>query len=128
MAALNASLGQQLGNPAAAAVVLFVVALACSSIVMLNSNIPAPSQFLSVPPYLLLGGAIVAFYVLGVTWGVPHVGVANAIVFVLLGQMFSAAVIDHFGLLGSVGEPISLKRAMGLSLILVGVLLAKKGM
>jgi transporter family-2 protein len=49
----------------------------------------------------------VAFYVLTITWIAPTFGIGNAVFFVLLGQLVSAALIDHFGLFGAQVTPVS---------------------
>jgi transporter family-2 protein len=48
----------------------------------------------------------VAFYVLSITYIAPTFGVGNAVFFVLLGQLVSAAIIDHFGLFGAQVKPL----------------------
>lgn len=127
MAALNATLGAALNSPNAAAVILFLVALMCSVVALTFGGVPAPSRLGSVPPHLFVGGALVAFYVLSITRIAPAFGVANAVLFVLLGQLVSAAVIDHFGLFGALKDPLSVRRLLGLCLILIGVFLANRG-
>ncbi len=69
---------------------------------------------------------MIAFYVLSVTWIAPIIGLGNAIFLVLLGQLCAAATIDHFGLFNAIATPISLTRAGGLALMVVGVFLAQK--
>ena len=128
MAALNASLGAALNSPSAAAVILFLVALLCSGFALTVAGAPPTSCIASIPPYLFAGGALVAFYVLSVTRIAPELGVANVVLFVLLGQLLSAAMIDHFGLFGAVRNPLSVQRLLGLSLIPIGVFLANRGM
>ena len=66
-----------------------------------------------------------AFYVLTVTYIAPHFGVGNAVFFVLLGQLISAAAIDHFGLFGAQISPLGLTRAAGISMMVVGVWLTQ---
>jgi transporter family-2 protein len=127
LAALNAQLGQRIGAPAAAATILFAVAFAGAVLVMLATSstgalAAAPAQ----PKYLFLGGLFVAFYVLSITWVAPHFGLGNAILCVLLGQMLSAAVIDHFGLMGAIVRHLTLQRAAGLALMAAGIVLAQK--
>ena len=121
LAALNAALGQHLGSPASAAMSLFVVALISATAVALATGLGPVLLVASAPRHLLLGGVLVAFYVLSITYIAPHFGIGNAIFFVLIGQLISAAVIDHFGLFGAQVSPISLTRAAGLSLMAVGV-------
>ena len=64
---------------------------------------------------------MIAFYVLSITFIAPKFGVGNAVFFVLLGQLISAALIDHFGLFGAQINPLSMTRAGGIFLMAVGV-------
>jgi len=127
LAALNGGLGTRLGSPMAASVILFglalLIALAGAAVtgslgaVRLTSDIPAPFYF---------GGTFVAFYVIAVTFIAPRFGVGNAIFFVLVGQIASAAVIDHFALFGAARFPIDAKRLAGIALMVAGVWLARR--
>lgn len=121
LAALNAALGQHIGSPAAAATVLFCVALSCCIVATMITGFGPLSKVATAPKHLLLGGALIAFYVLAVTYIAPQFGVGNAVFFVLLGQLISAALIDHFGLFGAQVSPISLTRAAGISVMALGV-------
>ena len=127
LAALNAQLGNRIGSPAAAATVLFIVALCVATLAMLvTSGAASLAQVPAQPKHLLLGGFFVAFYVLSVTWIAPRFGVGNAVFCVLLGQMLAASVIDQFGLFGAVVRPLSLMRASGIGLMALGVLLIQR--
>ena len=66
------------------------------------------------------------FYVLSVTYIGPRFGIGNAVFFVLLGQMISAAAIDHFGLFGAQVSPLTLTRAGGISLMAAGLWIIQK--
>src|SRR3546814_5885000 len=79
-----------------------------------------------VPPQFYFGGLFVAFYVIAVTFIAPRFGVGNAIFFVLVGQLASAAVIDHYGLFGAARFPIDAKRVAGIALMIAGVWLARR--
>jgi transporter family-2 protein len=126
MAALNGGLGTRLGSPMAASVILFGVA----TVIALAAAFVTGEAALRTPPampfYYYLGGAFVAFYVISVTFIAPRFGVGNAIFFVLLDQLVSAAVIDHFGLFGAVRFPINGARIAGLLLMVAGVYLARR--
>ncbi len=127
LAALNAQLGNRIGSPAAAATVLFIVALCAATVAMLlTSGAAALAQVPAQPKHLLLGGFFVAFYVLSVTWIAPRFGVGNAVFCVLLGQMLAASVIDQFGLFGAIVRPLSLMRASGIGIMALGVLLIQR--
>ena len=126
LAALNAALGVRLGNPAAAAAVLFLVALLASSIVFATTGGHGMARLAAAPKHLFLGGLFVAFYVLSVTYIAPHFGIGNAVFFVLIGQLISAAAIDHFGLFGAQAMALSAARIGGIALMAVGVWLTQQ--
>ena len=121
LAALNAALGARIGSPAVAATVLFAVAFGATGIVMLATGPQAMTKIVSAPKHLLLAGLFVAFYVLSITHVAPHFGVGNAVFFVLLGQLISAAAIDHFGLFGAQLSPLNWVRITGISVMAAGV-------
>ncbi len=60
------------------------------------------------------------------TFIAPRFGVGNAIFFVLVGQLISAATIDHFGLFGAMRFPVDAKRIAGIALMVAGVWLARR--
>lgn len=126
LAALNAALGTRLGSPVAAAAILFVVALFATLLVLALDRPAAVAGVATAPRHLLLAGLLVAFYVLSITYVAPRFGLGNAILFVILGQLLSAAVIDHFGLFGARIAPFSLTRAAGLGLVAAGVFVTQK--
>lgn len=121
LAALNARLGANIGGPAAAAFVLFVVALTTAGTVMLLTGPGALTRLPGQPWYLFGAGVLIAFYVLSVTWIAPVFGVGNAVFFVLMGQLASAALIDQFGLFGARQVMLSPLRIGGLVLMAVGL-------
>ena len=125
LAALNAALGRAISAPAAASVVLFVVAFLTALVVALFTGPQAIAKVASAPKHLLLAGSLIAFYVLSITYIAPHFGVGNAVFFVLLGQLISAAAIDHFALFGATQAPLTLLRASGIAVMAFGVFLTQ---
>ena len=126
LAALNAALGQRMGSAPADAVILFCVALCVALLAAILTGPAALARAAGAPPHLFLAGTLVAFYVLSVTAIAPRFGVGNAVFFVLIGQLISAAIIDHFGLFGAPQKPLSLARAGGLALMASGVVLTQR--
>lgn len=130
MAALNSHLGGQIGT-AKATVILFALAM-CISVVFLclqpqgaNKNWQGffPDH---VENYFYLGGTLVAFYVLSITYVAPIMGVANAIVLVLFGQIISSVLIDHFALFNAAMVKLTPERVLGIILMCSGIYLARK--
>ncbi|MDA7551608.1 DMT family transporter [Rhodobacteraceae bacterium] len=121
LAALNAALGQFLGSPVAAVTVLLCVAFSATFVILLTTSSFSFARLAEAPRHLFLAGLLVTFYMLSITAIAPHFGVGNAIFFVLLGQLISAAVVDHFALFGASGSPLSLTRSLGLGVMALGV-------
>ena len=101
--------------------------VACLGVMLLSGKIPNLVVESSIPFYSYLGGLFVVFYVLGMTWIAPKFGVGNAVAFVLLGQIISMAIIDHFSLLGAAYHPISAQRFVGIALMAIGVFMSVRG-
>lgn len=126
LAALNAALGRHVGAPAAAATVLFVVAFCTALIVALITGPQGFARMAGAPKHLFLAGTLVAFYVISITWIAPIIGVGNAVFLVLIGQLISAALIDHFGLFGAMATPVSPMRMLGIAIMGLGVFVTVK--
>lgn len=126
LAAMNAALGRHLGAPMLAGAMLLAVGFLTASVVALITGPGALVKLASAPRHLLLAGLLLAFYVLSITAIAPKFGVGNAIFFVLVGQLLSAATIDHFGLFGAQSVPLSWSRLCGLLLMATGVVLTQK--
>lgn len=124
-AALNGGLASRLQNPMLASTVALLAAIVIIvGALLLTEGMPRVSFDRSIPIWFYFGGVFVAIYILGMTWIAPRFGVGNAVAFVLLGQLISMALIDHFGWFGAAQFPLSLQRLAGLGLMTVGVFLA----
>jgi len=125
MAALNGRLGGQIGSPWAAAFILFALGGVICAVVMAFAGLPQHGWFATSPLYYS-GAVLVAFYVLAVTYSAPRIGVANAIFFVLVGQIVAAAAIDQFGLFSAMKSPLNGTRLFGIALMLAGTYFARR--
>jgi bacterial/archaeal transporter family-2 protein len=125
MAAWNSRLGAELGSPWAAAFILFVLGAVICGIAMVALGVPKRGWF-GAPPLYYAGGLVVSFYILSITWTAPRIGVANAVFFVLLGQIVTAALVDQFGLFGALKSSLTTKRSIGIVFMLIGTYLARR--
>lgn len=124
MAALNGGLGTKLQSTALASVIIISVALLMAAIFLLvTEGIPTHINTPRIPWYFYFGGFFMVFYIVTITWIAPRFGVANAVSFVLLGQLIAMTVIDHFGLMGAPQFALNYQRAFGLVFMTVGVLM-----
>ena len=126
MVAMNSSLGAKLASPNAAVVILFFVGLCTSIVVFLVTKSKISTELSDFSPILYFGGAIVVIYIAVVTWIAPKFGVGSTIFFVLLGQLLSAAIIDHYGIFGASRYTIDYQRVLGIVVMAIGIFLAQK--
>jgi bacterial/archaeal transporter family-2 protein len=126
-AAANTALSKSLGeNVPFAAMTLFAIAggITALALVLTPTPIPRLAELARAPWWSYLGGVIVAFYVFSITFLAPRIGVGTAISFVVTGQILAALTIDHFGLFRSLTFHLTLPRAAGAVLMMLGVFLA----
>ena len=122
MAAFNSRLGTMIHSTALATTILFVVAAVVSLIYLfLSGGMPKYYVQEPIPILFYFGGLFVIFYILSITWVAPKFGVGNAVSLVLLGQLISMAVIDHFSLFGVICCSLSIERLIGLIFMIIGV-------
>lgn len=124
-AALNGGLATRLQNPMlASTVALLAATCVIATALLLTEGVPRIRFDPSIPLWFYLGGVFVAIYILGMTWVAPRFGIGNAVAFVLLGQLISMALIDHFAWFSAAHYPITAQRVLGLALMTVGVFLS----
>jgi transporter family-2 protein len=80
----------------------------------------------TVPWYALGAGAFGLVVIFSMSYMIPRIGVAPALIILLSGQLLVGSVLDHFGLLGAVQRPIDLMRVIGLAVVFLGVWLSVK--
>ena len=79
------------------------------------------AQWHTLPWYILCGGILGLVVVGAISYLIPLIGAAQAMVLVVAGQLLTGAVLDHFGAFGLSIKPIELSRALGLLLVFIGV-------
>lgn len=84
-------------------------------------------RFARSPWYTYLGGVLGVLIVYGVVRSIPKVGVAPATTAIILGQVLTATVIDHFGLFGMERLPFTWYKVAGTLLMAGGAWLLLKG-
>jgi transporter family-2 protein len=78
-----------------------------------------PELFSQAPLYSYLGGILGVVIIYMVMKSIPRVGVAPATTAIILGQVFTAGVIDHLGLFGMEKMPFNWYRVGG-TLLMAG--------
>jgi bacterial/archaeal transporter family-2 protein len=84
------------------------------------------AQWRQLPWYTLVAGMFGLIVISAISYMIPRVGVAAAIIAIVAGQLLVSTLLDHHGLLGAMERPLDLTRAIGLAVVMVGVWLTVK--
>jgi transporter family-2 protein len=127
-AATNAAMSRMIGSVPITSLALFAIGfvVVAAWMIVMREPLPAINTLRHVPLYGYLGGFIVASYVIAITFLAPRLGVGNSIRLVVTGQIVAAVIIDHVGAFGAVVQRLTIGRTIGVVLMIVGVIVAKR--
>jgi bacterial/archaeal transporter family-2 protein len=74
----------------------------------------------SVPWYALAAGALGLVVLGGVSYTIPRIGVATTVTLIVVAELITGALLDHFGLLGATVRVLDPARVIGILVLLVG--------
>ena len=80
----------------------------------------------TVPWYALCAGVFGLVVIFSMSYMIPRVGIATALIILLAGQLLIGTLLDYFGLLGAVQRPVDFMRLLGLAVVLLGAWLSVK--
>ena len=121
--AVNAGLGKETGNLAAALVSFAIGTIVLAVIVALAGQAGSLSGALDVPWYYLTGGILGAAYVFTALVTVGSIGAGGVAAATITGQLTASIVLDRLGVLGLEETPVTLERMVGVALLLAGTYL-----
>jgi len=124
---LNAMLGRELSLLHATFIVHGLGAVAALLLLIVVPHHPlSTGRWAQAPWYAYLGGLLGVGIIWGVARSIPPVGVANATAAIIVGQVLTASVIDHLGLLGLRQLAFTPARGLGAGLMALGAWLLLK--
>jgi len=125
---LNAKLGVLLNNPLLGTSAALTIS-ACFTLVAVFVSVkefPSLQQLKVIPLYLWFTGAAFSFIAVSLFYYlIPKLGIATAVTFGLCGQIAFSMIAAHFGWFGLPVEPISIKKILGVLMLVSGVFLTK---
>lgn len=83
-------------------------------------------EWRSVPWYTLGAGAFGLIVISSMSYMIPRIGIAGALITLLAGQLLVGSLLDHFGWLGVTQRVMDLPRVIGLAVVMAGVWLTVK--
>lgn len=103
-----------------------ITAFAVCAAAWLFNGRPGISALLQVSPkYMLLGGVIGAFITVTVIQSMGALGPARSVMLIVISQLVIAYVIELFGLFGVEKQPLEWRKALGMAVSIVGVVIFK---
>lgn len=125
--AVQGRLGDRIGSLEALACAVVVGAATAIVILLLaRRSLDGLRAGFTGPRWMLLGGLMSAFIVLGITVAAPRIGVVATTAFLIVGQFSLATAIDRLGWFGVEQVPLSWSRLLGLGLLAAGAALTLK--
>jgi transporter family-2 protein len=124
---LNSALGKKTGNLGS---VLILTLVSIAVLLLLIALFPNTANFRGIPRlsewYLYLGGVLGIVILAAPIFLIPRIGATSTLTALVLGQLFLALIIDHFGLFALPKIEINLARLLGLALLVIGAFLIKR--
>ena len=123
-ASFNGEIRRRFRSPYITAAVNFIVALTLIAIVLLitEHSLALPvSEIVKYPPWIWMGGVCGATIVMAGIFCLPVLGSARNMMLLCFGQIMAGLLIDHFGIFDAPVTKLSLLRAAGALLEIVGI-------
>lgn len=117
---LNTALGKAVGLLEGTFVVHIVGSVLALSLILIGLGQGNLGDLAHAPWYTYLGGVLSVGIIYLVASAMSKVGVAPATTAIILGQVFTAALVDHFGWFGLEPIPFSLWKGVGILLMAGG--------
>lgn len=126
--ALNANLRTALSSAVWSGFASYFVGVICMALFALAMREPLPSVTAAgrLPIHAWTGGAFGALYIALAILLVPRLGATTFVGMLVTGQMIAAIAFDQFGWLGLAQRPLDLPRAIGVALLVGGVVLVRR--
>ncbi|MBV9344652.1 MAG: DMT family transporter [Gammaproteobacteria bacterium] len=125
---LNNTVRGALDSPLSAALVSFLVGSLTLAALLLATRTawPVRAQWQAVPAWAWFGGVLGVYYIVSSIIAGPRLGAAVLLALIVLGQLLTSLLVDHYGWLGFPRHPLTVWRAGGAVLLFLGVLLISR--
>jgi len=125
---INSQLRAVIQHPVMAAFISFLVGTVALALLLLFSKdvLPELGQYSNAKWYQYTGGLLGAFVVTVTLIAVSQIGAANMFVLIIAGQLTTAVVMDHFGVLGVRENPMNMQKLIGIILVVCGAYIVNR--
>ncbi len=125
---VNAQLCELVGHPIRAAMISFAIGTVALTLLTLTTAEawPTRSAVMATPWFMWSGGLFGGSYVALTVFIAPKLGAGTYFALMVAGQLATALLLDHFGLLGYQAHPLNVPRVLGMGCLIVGVALIRQ--
>lgn len=125
---VNGQLRAALGQPLIAAFISFLSGTITLLLLLLftRTGFPSMQELGAVNLYKYTGGMLGVIVVTFVILSVQQVGASNMFVLIIAGQLVTALLMDHFGILGLQLNPVNFQKLAGILLVVAGAYLVTR--
>ena len=112
-------MGQRVGGTASSFIIHFSGMLFSGMLLFIRGG-EKVRDWRTLPWYMLGAGIFGVILIQTINFTLPRLGAAAMITLIIVGQLLTGVVIDHFGLLGVTIRPVDLTRILGMIILLIG--------
>jgi bacterial/archaeal transporter family-2 protein len=125
---VNGQLRAALGQPLMAAFLSFLSGTLTLLLLLVITRTPLPGlqQLGGIEWFKFTGGVLGVMVVTFVILSVHQVGASNMFVLIVAGQLLTALLMDHYGILGLRINPVSFQKIAGMLLVVAGAYLVTR--
>ncbi len=119
---ISGAMGQRIGGIASSFVIHVSGAIFSGLLLFLRGG-EKIREWNTLPWYMLIAGVFGLLLYLTIYVTLPRLGSTMMVVLIIIGQLTTGVIVDHFGLLGIATRPIDLPRAVGVAVLAFGAYL-----
>jgi transporter family-2 protein len=119
------AMGQRIGG-AASSLIVHMSGMILSAILLWLKGGEKIREWHTLPWYMLIAGVFGVILYQTISYTLPKIGSTLMVTLIIVGQLITGIVIDHFGWLGVTPRPVDLPRIIGVGVLILGGYLISK--
>jgi transporter family-2 protein len=119
------AMGQRIGG-AASSLIVHMSGMILSAILLWLKGGEKIREWHTLPWYMLIAGVFGVILYQTISYTLPKIGSTLMVTLIIVGQLITGIVIDHFGWLGVTPRPVDMTRIIGVGVLILGGYLISK--
>lgn len=119
------AMGQRIGG-AASSLIVHMSGMILSAVLLWLKGGEKIREWNTLPWYMLIAGVFGVILYQTISYTLPKIGSTLMVTLIIIGQLITGIVIDHFGWLGVTPRPVDFPRIIGVGVLILGGYLISK--